>query len=321
MEAQEHAIIRRRHAGAIAMISANEAASAESAAGRASPAAAVDAALEQLRNAVRVQLGVERPPPPLDLDPEHLVRFSSDLPETLDPDERAALASRAEALAPWLQGPFLLGGDLVVGGAWRSDRRWEDLDPEVGDSLAGRRVLDVGSNAGYDAFMFKQRGADEVVACEPHAFHQQALFLESLYRTGVCFEQIGWQQLDVARLGTFDLIHCHGVLYHEAHPVAMLQALRPLLRDGGVLLLGTMMLADPEMSEHLRFVPGSFAGDPTWWMVPGRLAVRWLLEAAGFAVVYEFGVRPGLRGEFQVLSGYLRCGTGTPAPMLTSAGR
>ena len=26
--------------------------------------------------------------------------------------------------SPWLQGPFLLGGDLLIGGAWRNDQRW-----------------------------------------------------------------------------------------------------------------------------------------------------------------------------------------------------
>ena len=298
----------------IEMISATEPVSTA----RGTGIADVDAALAQIRSAVHAQLGAERPPP-AQVDPEQVARFSSTLSATLDPDERAALACRADALAPWLQGPFLLGGDLVVGGAWRSDLRWAVLDPEVGVSLAGRRVLDLGSNAGYDAFTFRLRGA-EVLACEPHVFHEQALFLESLYRTGVRFERIGWQQLDVARHGTFDLIHCNGVLYHEAHPIAMLQALRPLLRDGGVLLLGTMMLADPEVSEYIRFVPGSFASDPTWWMVPGRLAVRWMLEAAGFAVVYEFGVGSGLRGEFPVLNGYLRCGAGSQASNLTMAG-
>ncbi|MGH7747443.1 MAG: DUF1698 domain-containing protein, partial [Candidatus Dormibacteria bacterium] len=184
----------------------------------------VDAALAGIRAVVERQLGVARPQA-VEVDTRQLVRFSVDLAETLSPEERANLGIRAQGLDPWLQGPFLLGGDLVVGGAWRSDQRWSVLDPEVDRDLAGRRVLDVGSNAGYDAFSFRLRGAD-VVACEPWAFFAQALFLESVYRSGVRFENIGWQQLDSEVHGTFDIIHCNGVLYHEPHPVALLQRLR-----------------------------------------------------------------------------------------------
>ena len=56
---------------------------------------------------------------------------------------------------------------------------------------------------------------------------------------------------------------------------------REMLTDDGPLLLGSIVLADPELAEHPRFVPGDYLGDPTWWWVPGRLAMRWMLDAAG----------------------------------------
>jgi hypothetical protein len=67
-----------------------------------------------------------------------------------------------------------------------------------------------------------------------------------------------------------------------------------------------MMIDDPERSEYLRFVPDRFAGDPTWWFVPGRLAVRWLLQTAGFEVEGEFAEREGPRDLFPVVCAYLR---------------
>jgi tRNA (mo5U34)-methyltransferase len=274
--------------------------------------------LSRLRSAVKQQLGVERIRA-ADFDPSQLVRFSPDLPESYEPDEAERLLARAEELQPWLQGPFLLGGELVIGGAWRNDQRWVGLDPHVPD-LAGKRVLDVGSNAGYDPFMFHLRGAGHVLACEPFEFIEQALFLESIYKTGIDFQRIGWQQLDPQEQGTFDLIHCHGVLYHEAHPMHMLQALRPMLADGGTLLFGSMMLADPELSEYARFVPGAYYGDPTWWWVPGRLCMRWMLEAAGFESEEEFGFSDGPPGEFRTINGYFRCSGGEPSELLTQVG-
>jgi tRNA (mo5U34)-methyltransferase len=252
-----------------------------------------------------------------DVHVDDLPRFGKDLPTSLPAEQRTRLVEQAERLQPWLQGPFLLGGDLVIGGAWHNDWRWGGLDSHVPD-LAGKHVLDVGSNAGYDPFMFNLRGAGYILACEPFAFHQQALFLESIYKTGIDFKQIGWQRLDPSAHGTFDLIHCHGVLYHEAHPMLMLQRLRPMLADGGTLLFGSMMLASAEMSEYARFVPGAYYGDPTWWWVPGRLAMRWMLESAGFKVEEEFGISPGPPGEFDTINGYFRCSPGEASPLLTT---
>jgi tRNA (mo5U34)-methyltransferase len=260
---------------------------------------AIGEALEGIREAVKRQLGIERPAA-REVDLSRLARFADDLPEELSPQERADLVERAERLHPWLQGPFLLGGDVVVGGAWRSDRRWVELGKRVPEDLSGRRVLEVGANAGYDAFMFSLRGADQVTACEPDEFYHQAVFLESIYRRGVDFQQIGWRDLDPARHGRFDLVHCNGVLYHELHPMEMLQRLREMLAEGGTGFIGSMVLASPGLSEYARFVPGAYHDDPTWWWVPGRLALRWMLETAGFDVGEEFDRLEGPPGQFEV---------------------
>src|SRR4051812_44452604 len=267
------------------------------------PHAALDDAMSGLREAVEQQLGVERPQH-LDIEPEACERFSPDLPTELPAERRAELLARVEELQPWLQGPFWIGGDIVVGGAWRNDQRWVGLQVEVPEDLTGLRVLDVGSNAGYDPFMFRKRGAAEVLACEPFEFIEQARFLEAIYRSGVDFQPLKWEDLDPARHGRFDLVHCHGVLYHELHPMAMLERLRSVLADGGTLLFGSMMLGDPDLSEYARFVPGAYYGDPTWWWVPGRLCMRWMLETAGLEVTGEFGLHDGPPGDFPVVNGY-----------------
>lgn len=265
----------------------------------------VDDAMASIRKAVERQLGTERPAT-VDIDPSTLVRFSPQLPDAIPDEQRASLLERAEELQPWLQGPFLLGGEVVVGGAWRNDQRWVTLGAELGEAVQGKRVLDVGSNAGYDPFMFNLRGAEHVLACEPFDFIRQAQFLESIYQTGVDFQKIGWQQLDPAEQGSFDLVHCHGVLYHEPDPMGLVQRLWRMTAPGGTLLLGSMMLADPQLSEYARFVPTSYYGDETWWWVPGRLALRWMVETGGFDVEREFGQHPGPPGEFETINGYVR---------------
>jgi tRNA (mo5U34)-methyltransferase len=240
------------------------------------------------------------------VDPSTLVRFSPDLPERLSAEEKARLRGRADELDPWLQGPFLLGDDVVVGGVWRNDLRWLNLEAEVAQDLRGVRVLDVGSNAGYDPFMFSLRRPDYVLACEPFAFIEQARFLESIYRTGVDLQEIGWQQLDPERHGRFELVHCHGVLYHELDPLQLLVRLYEMTAPGGTLLFGSMMLADPSLADLIRFVPHAYYGDKTWWWVPGPLAVTAMLESAGFEVLASFGQAGGPPGEFATMNGYFR---------------
>lgn len=241
-----------------------------------------------------------------DYDPATLVRFSPLLPEELSDEDRELLLARARELEPWLQGPFLLGGDLVVGGLWRIDTRWVSLGPEVPADLSGRRVLDVGSNAGYDPFMFNLRGAAEVLACEPFEFIEQAHFLESIYRTGVDFRRIGWQELSPAEHGAFDLVHCHGVVYHEVDPLGLLTRLHEMTAPGGTLLLGSMMVGDPARADLWRFVPRAYYNDATWWLVPGPLALRAMIESVGFEVEGFFGESPGPPGEFETVNGYFR---------------
>lgn len=280
------------------------------------PTTDIDDAMARIREVVGQQLGVERPLA-VEVDPATLPCFGKDLPAELSPERRAELLAEVERLDPWLQGPFWLGGDLVIGGAWRNDGRWLGFGEEVPANLSGKRVLDVGSNAGYDPFMFHLRGAKYVLGAEPFMFIEQARFLERIYATGVDFQPLGWQDLDPAVQGTFDLVHCHGVLYHEMHPMALLQRLREMLAPGGTLYFGSMMLADPEMSEYARFVPGAYYDDATWWWVPGRLAMRWMLESVGFDVRRQLAVHDGPPGEFATINGYFECGLAEASTLVT----
>ena len=60
---------------------------------------AVDDALTGLRRAVRDQLGVERPPP-ADVDPDSLVRFSDELPRRSTRRARAARPRESRSSTP-----------------------------------------------------------------------------------------------------------------------------------------------------------------------------------------------------------------------------
>jgi SAM-dependent methyltransferase len=241
--------------------------------------------------------------------------FPAEPPGQRDQEQQHELEAQIDALGPWAQGPFYLGGDVVVGGTQHDDQRWATLREVIGD-LSGKRVLDVGCLAGYDAFMFHLLGAEEVFACDSHGVIAQARFLESIYRTGVRFEQADWEQLDRADIGRFHLVHCGGLLHRQRSPIRLLRRLHALVADRGELLIGSMMLAADELSEYARFVPGDYAGDSTWQWVPGRLVLRWMLEVAGFEAETDLAVREGPRGLFPVVSAYVRGRPAAPLPHL-----
>jgi len=266
-----------------------------------------EAGLDSIRDAVADQLGdwetgaVRVAEGDSDLD----VEWRASLPPTTE------ILRSVERLQPWLQGPFPLPDNLEIAGPWRTDVRWQHLGPHLPE-LAGKSVLDIGANAGYDAFRFHALGAASVVACEPFDFIDQARFLNSLYETSVEFIKIGWQELSPQELGRFDIVHCHGVLYHEPHPQALLERIRSMVNDEGIAVVGSILHNDPLRSDSLRFLPRGYFHDPTWWFLPGRLAFRWMLEAAGLRSINELPPTDGAPGEFETIDQYHICATTDP---------
>lgn len=188
-----------------------------------------------------------------------------------------------DALLPFCQSPFLLPDHRIVQGPWLGQYKVDhfplcDLTPET---VAGKRVLDIGCNAGFDTFMLASMNPAEIIGIEPSPFYYQALFLWTVYHCpNLRFLHTGWQSLDHAALGTFDLINCEGILYHEHSPAQLLIALYSLLAPGGRLILETHVTLDDD--DKARFVEGNFWGDINWWWIPSVPTTCALLRACGY---------------------------------------
>lgn len=202
------------------------------------------------------------------------------------PANAAFCAEFLPQLGTFLQGPFPLPQHRVTRSAW--DCRGKDgayracgLSPET---MAGKRTLDVGCNAGYDTFLANGMGAAESVGVDPHPFYYHALFLNAVYdRADVSFRNVGWQDLPSGNLGTFDLVTCLGLIYHVKNPMALLDALATVMKRGARLVLETHVLS--ERSNDARFVEGAFWGDDSYWWIFGDECLMAMLRASGFADV------------------------------------
>lgn len=185
-----------------------------------------------------------------------------------------------------------------------ADVRWLELDRQTDGQISGRRILVVGTGIREDASGFAARGAAYVLGCESPPAPERSR--RSSDGSGVALLQLSWQELDPVEHGTFDVVHCDGLLHRVTDPLLLLRTLRSMMVPEGTLLLRSMVLTDPERSEYLRFVPDRFAGDPSWQFVPGRLAFRWLVQTAGFDVLAEFGEWEGPRDLVPVAAVYLK---------------
>src|SRR5215212_6873156 len=104
------------------------------------------------------------------------------------------------------------------------------FDPLVhlfGGSLAGKRVLDLGCNAGFWSLCAVEAGCDYVLGIEGRQMHvDQANFVFEVkevekdrydFVVGDIFET------DLRQFGTFDVVLCLGLMYHISKPMELME--------------------------------------------------------------------------------------------------
>lgn len=101
--------------------------------------------------------------------------------------------------------------------------------------LAGKRVLDAGCGVGHHTAFYTQRGC-RVVGIDGRA--DNIAIMKHLYPAveGLVGDL---QNIDLDALGTFDVIHCFGLLYHLDSPVSALRRLAAVCNE--LLIVETMV--------------------------------------------------------------------------------
>ncbi|HJQ38864.1 MAG TPA: methyltransferase domain-containing protein [Thermoanaerobaculia bacterium] len=169
--------------------------------------------------------------------------------------------------------------------------------------LRGQRLLDIGCSDGYFSFEAEKRGA-EVTAMDfvPETYTGFATARTILgSRAQYLMENV--YNLTPETHGLFDVVLFLGVLYHLRKPLAALDAIRSVLRPGGLLFVGTMMIDEyvalPDgsvttlaaLNPQLTAIPlwqaypaDSLNGDYTNCFAPNRRALEVALSEAQFHV-------------------------------------
>ena len=182
-------------------------------------------------------------------------------------------------LCPWRKGPYSIFG-IDIDTEWRSDWKWDRLK-DVIQPLKGRWVLDVGCGNGYHCWRMAGAGAKQVIGIDP-----SLLFLAQFYSVRRYVAQAPVHMLPLAlealpsNLQFFDTVFSMGVLYHRRSPFEHLMALKGCLRDGGELVLETLVV-EGGLGEVL--VPeGRYAKMRNVWFLPSCPTMTSWLKRCGF---------------------------------------
>ncbi len=182
-------------------------------------------------------------------------------------------------LDPWRKGPFNLF-DVFVDAEWRSDWKWDRIKDHI-SPLDNRLVLDIGSNNGYHCWRMAGAGAKLALGVDPYLIYVMQFQAISKYLKDprVCVLPIGIEDLP-EKMKAFDTVFSMGVLYHRKSPIDHLFELRELLKDGGELVLETLVV---EGEEGFSFVPpGRYAKMRNVWFLPSCLTLEAWLKRCGF---------------------------------------
>lgn len=200
---------------------------------------------------------------------------------TCEPAAQAALKSALQGLIPWRKGPFELFG-VHIDTEWRSDWKWSRVSPHL--DLKGRRVLDVGCGNGYYLWRMLGAGAESVVGVDPNwLFMCQFLALKRyLPELPAWHLPLALEELP-ERLEGFDTVFSMGVLYHRRSPIDHLLALKDCLRQGGELVLETLVVEGD--AQQVLVPEDRYAQMRNVWFLPSVPALELWLRRAGFVDV------------------------------------
>ena len=223
-----------------------------------------------------------------------------------EPDNRDEI----QQLGPWFHNLHLPDGRQTMPDHHFGDFprcKWDVVRAHLPQSLAGRRALDIGCNAGFYSFELARLGAEVTgIDHNPHYLRQAMWAAEKMGVTRASFRQN--QVYDLAHWRErFDVILFMGVFYHLRYPLLALDILARLKPE--ILIFQTLTAdtgmtgGDPkpslDFSERQRlterdwpfmaFIEGDFCGDPTNWWAPNHAAVCALLRSAGFDIAASPG--------------------------------
>jgi tRNA (mo5U34)-methyltransferase len=172
----------------------------------------------------------------------------------------------------------------------RKEYFFDPLVDMFGGSLAGKRVLDLGCNAGFWSLCAAEAGCDYVLGLDGRQMHvDQANFVfevNEIESDRYDFVAANLFDADLRAYGTFDIVLCLGLMYHISKPVDLMEKIAQVNSD--VLLIDTTLSTLPGSYleiKHDRLEKVRHAVDYELVMHPTWEAVHDLVRQFGYSAV------------------------------------
>ena len=199
--------------------------------------------------------------------------------KTENKTDNIQLEASLKKLSPWRKGPYQIN-DVLIDTEWHSDWKWNRIKNHL-SPLKNRTILDIGCGNGYHCWRMHGEGARLVIGIDPSwLFWMQ--FQAIKHFTGnkpVHLLPFGIEQLPEA-LNAFDTVFSMGVFYHRRSPIDHLLQLKNTLRQGGELVLETLII---EGKEGESLVPDNrYAKMRNVWFLPTVDTMTQWMTRCGF---------------------------------------
>ncbi len=183
---------------------------------------------------------------------------------------------------------FDLGNGDTIDGIKALDILQKEADIILGDHVAGKSVLDIGSWDGFFAFQAEQRGAARVVASDHFCWSGEGWgnrlgfdYVHARLNSQVESVDVDVSDLPAKGLGQFDVVLFLGVFYHLKDPYVGLEAAAQMCSDH--LVIETVTALPREKLPAMRlFASGELGDDPTNFWAPNLPALELMLKSFGF---------------------------------------
>jgi len=209
-------------------------------------------------------------------------------PNDCDQDTKRQLTEQLQELHPWRKGPYELFG-IHIDTEWHSDWKWQRIQSHI-SPLENRVILDIGCGNGYHMWRMRGEGARLVIGADPSQFFliQFQVFKKYIEafqgKQPVHLLPFKAEELPAFRQEFkgrgYDTVFSMGVLYHRVSPIHHLQELKSFLRQGGELVLETLVIEGDDFEVLLP--EDRYAKMRNVWFIPTTMLLIRMLERAGF---------------------------------------
>jgi len=200
--------------------------------------------------------------------------------QTLNTEIQLQLDDALKGLIPWRKGPYELF-NTHIDTEWRSDWKWDRIKDFI-SPLRNRVILDVGCGSAYHCWRMLGEGAKNVIGIDPNfLFLFQFEALKKYCGPTAPIHLLPVRMEDVTpQLEAFDTTFSMGVLYHRRAPIDHLLELKGTLRQGGELVLETLV-CEGELGYSLM-PEDRYAMMRNVWYLPSIPTLELWLRRAGF---------------------------------------